>query len=70
MSVLVRDTSNNKIYVFIKGAPEKFQSKLSINFDKKVKSLSLGGYRTIAFGYKEIPSLELSKYLEGERDLY
>lgn len=53
MSVLVRDSSNNKIYAFIKGAPEKIQNKvLNKSFDKMIRSLSLGGYRTIAFGFK------------------
>lgn len=55
MSVLVRDKSTNKIYNFIKGAPEKIMINSLIkvnNFDEIIRSLSLGGYRTIAFGFR------------------
>ena len=55
MSVLVRDTKDNKIYAFVKGAPEKMQ-RSSLNkyndYNKLVASLSLGGLRNIAFAYK------------------
>ena len=57
MSVLVRDKSDNKIYNFLKGAPERIDrnSILKVKgYDKKVSSLSLGGYRTIGFGYKVV----------------
>jgi hypothetical protein len=33
------------------------------NFDDKVAELSLSGYRTICFGYKEISGADVDKYL-------
>ena len=57
MSVLVRDKSENKLYAFLKGAPERIDrdSILKVKgYDKKVSSLSLGGYRTIGFGYRQL----------------
>ena len=57
MSVLVRDTQENKYYIFVKGAPEKIL-KNSINkvakYNTVVTSLSLSGFRTIGFGYKMV----------------
>ena len=58
MSVLVKDKANNKIYAFIKGAPEKIQKNSILkakDYEKTVASLSLGGYRTIGYGYREVP---------------
>lgn len=58
MSVLVRDKLDNKVYAFIKGAPERIEKNSVIkvkDFEKTVSSLSLGGYRTIAFGYRVVP---------------
>ena len=57
MSVLVRDKIKNKVYNFIKGAPERIDrdSILKVKgYEKKVASLSLGGYRTIGFGYRVV----------------
>ena len=55
MSVLVHDVTNDRHFIFIKGAPERIH-KNSINkfedFDHLVSNYSLGGYRTIAYGYK------------------
>lgn len=62
MSVLIRDRSTNKIYNFIKGAPEKIilNSVIKVDkFDEIIASLSLGGYRTIAFGFRQIQVGEL-----------
>lgn len=73
MSVLVRDATQKKHYVFIKGAPERIDKNSVVkysNFETLVSNLSLGGYRTIAYGYKEIDERELSKYLQGERDIF
>lgn len=70
MSVLVRDKSDNKIYAFIKGAPEKIDknSLLKVqDFEKTVASLSLGGYRTIGFGYRVVPEGEVRRYLDEPR---
>jgi len=67
MSVLVRDKSDNKIYAFIKGAPEKIDknSVLKVTeYEKTVASLSLGGYRTIGYGYRIVPEGEVKKYLD------
>lgn len=55
MSVLVRDAKLNKFYVFIKGAPERIEKNSVVKygyFETLVSNLSLGGYRTIAYGYK------------------
>jgi hypothetical protein len=35
-----------------------------------VASFSLGGYRTIGFGFKEVPAEKVNLYLEGERDIF
>ena len=55
MSVLVRDTVTDKHYVFIKGAPERIDRNSVLKFkefENLVASFSLGGYRTIGYGYK------------------
>jgi magnesium-transporting ATPase (P-type) len=59
MSVLVRDTTDNKVYAFVKGAPERIEKNSTLkvhDYDKTVSSLSLGGYRTIGFGYRVVPN--------------
>lgn len=59
MSVLIRDKTDNKVYAFVKGAPERIERNSILkakNYDKTVASLSLGGYRTIGFGYRVIPN--------------
>ena len=69
MSVLVRDEIG-KIYVFIKGAPERINYnsiKKPKNFTATVEALSLSGFRTIAIGYKVIDPSELEKYMRAER---
>ena len=71
MSVLVRDKSDGKMYNFIKGAPEKIDrnSVLKVDgYEKKVASLSLGGYRTIGFGYRLVPSNEVDEYMNCPRE--
>lgn len=55
MSVLAKDKSSNKYYVFVKGAPQRIHEasiKKFSTYDKLVSGLSLGGFRTIGFGYK------------------
>lgn len=57
MSVLARDVNQNKYYVFVKGAPERIDknSRVKYNyFETLVSNLSLGGFRTIAYGFKQI----------------
>lgn len=57
MSVLVRNLSNNKLYVYVKGAPEKLYSNSQekpAHFFETIEKLSLEGFRTIAIGFKEI----------------
>lgn len=39
-----------------------------LNFGKTVKKLSLDGFRSIAFGYREINQRELSHLTEAKRD--
>lgn len=73
MSVLVRDTATDKHYVFIKGAPERIDRNSVFRFrefENLVASFSLGGFRTIGYGYKEVSKDKLSQYLEGERDIF
>lgn len=73
MSVLVRDACSKKVYAFIKGAPEKiFNNSLNRphRFYQTVESLSLGGYRTIAIGYKEIGEDFIEKYQHSKRKIY
>ena len=67
MSVLVRD-ENGKVYVFIKGAPERINHNSTNkpkNYSSTVEALSLSGFRTIALGYKVINSSEIDKYLKA-----
>ena len=70
MSVLIRDPTSNRVYAFIKGAPERIYSN-SINkpqnFDHLLETLSMGGYRTIAIGYKEVNGGEVNNYLGDNR---
>lgn len=58
MSVLVFDHETSKHYVFSKGAPEIIHgnsTKKYPYFDSLLQNVSYGGYRTIAYGFKEIP---------------
>lgn len=73
MSVLVRDKNDKTIYAFIKGAPEKIQKNSTLkvhDYQKTVAMLSLGGYRTIGYGYRIVPEADVKKYLEGPRDIF
>lgn len=73
MSVLVRDKFDNNVYAFIKGAPEKIDknSILKANdYEKTVANLSLGGYRTIGYGYRVVPEQDIKKYLEDPREVF
>ncbi len=57
MSVLVRDTSCDKYYIFVKGAPEKIQKVSNnkvIGFDKLLSDVSLAGLRCLAVAYREV----------------
>lgn len=66
MSVLARDKHDDKYYAFIKGAPEKIEKNSILKvaeYEKTVAGLSLGGYRTIGYGYRIVPQEELKKYL-------
>lgn len=73
MSVLVRDGETGKVYAFVKGAPEKIQ-RCSLNkynnYNKLIASLSLGGLRNIAFGFKEVPDQSVDHYLKCDRVEY
>lgn len=59
MSVIVKDPTANKHYVFTKGAPEKVialcrPETRSSELQNTMKTLSKHGYRILAFGMKEI----------------
>lgn len=73
MSVLVRDTNQKKHYVFVKGAPERIEKNSIVKygyFEGLVANMSLGGFRTIGYGYKEIEDADVAKYLSSERDIF
>lgn len=73
MSVLARDKSDGKVYSLVKGAPEKIEGNSIVRvkgLEEKVVSLSLGGYRTIGFGYKIIPSNEVDQYMVCSREQF
>ena len=57
MSVMIRNKSDQQVYIFVKGAPElinSFSLMKCINFDKIVKDLSLKGFRSVAVSYKTV----------------
>ena len=59
MSVAVRNTQTSKYFIFVKGSPEMIHanSHLKINnYGEFIKRLSLEGYRSIGFGYREVSS--------------
>ena len=65
MSVLVRDVSHGKHYVFVKGAPEKIYNASLLkpeDFHSRVEELSLGGFRTLALAYKQVEAKEVKEY--------
>ena len=73
MSVLVKDPTDGKFYVFIKGAPERIyhnSTNKPNGLIATVESLSLSGFRTIAVGYKVINTEEVQTYLSAERAVY
>lgn len=66
MSVLVFDHETCKYYVFAKGAPEMIHgnsAKKYPYFDSLLQNVSYGGYRTIAYGFKEISESMKSAYM-------
>ncbi len=57
MSVMVHDTETDKYYIFVKGAPEIIHKNSTITysyFDDLLQNVSYSGFRTIAYGYKEV----------------
>ena len=55
MSVLVHDKSDDKYYIFSKGAPEVIHNNSTSKyayFDDLLQNVSYGGFRTIGYGYK------------------
>lgn len=57
MSVMVHDVSLDKYFIFAKGAPEVIHGNSAIRykyFDELLQNVSYGGFRTIAYGMKEI----------------
>jgi magnesium-transporting ATPase (P-type) len=73
MSVLVRNSESEDIFVFVKGSPELIQ-KASINdchaVPLLVKELSLEGFRVIGVGYKSVDPSELDHFLKTPRENY
>ena len=73
MSVLVRDNSSRKYYIFVKGAPERIQQKSTLKiaeFEKEYVHLSLNGYLTLGFGYKTIEEADVPRYLKLPRQQF
>lgn len=75
MSVLVKDCSTNKYYIFVKGAPERIQ-KISLNqvddFDNLLANISLAGLRCLAVAFREVTdfnSWQKCDRLSFEKDL-
>ena len=55
MSVMYRVKEHQRHFIAVKGSPEKIHNYAKVKhkgFDDFVKSLSLGGYRSIAFGFR------------------
>lgn len=66
MSVLVYDVLEEKYYVFVKGAPEVIYANSTAQyayFDELLQSVSYSGYRTIAYGLKEIHPKDRNTWL-------
>lgn len=70
MSILARNSASNQYFVFAKGSPEVIHenSKLKyVAFNQFIKTLSLEGYRSIAFGYQAVPESQVSKVMSLDR---
>ena len=66
MSVMVREKETGKVFVGVKGSPEKIHgfSRVKMEgFEGFVKLLSLSGYRSIGFGWKEVNPSEVAGYM-------
>ena len=67
MSVVVEDPEDPEfLYSFIKGAPEKIvtlcnKASLPTTIEKQITDLAKQGFRVLAFAYKEIPKMDISK---------
>lgn len=62
MSVLIEDKQSKCCFVFVKGAPETIQEHCHQKSDfinKKIKDLSIQGYRTLGMGFKTINSSDV-----------
>ena len=73
MSVLVFDDESSKYFIFAKGAPEIIHNNSTVKFDyfdKEMQNVTYGGFRAIAYGYKQIPQSQVTKYLSESRDSY
>jgi cation-transporting P-type ATPase 13A2 len=70
MSVLVRNCSSRKYFVFAKGSPEMIHSHSRLQhqgFHDFVKKLSLEGYRSIGFSFREVPEGKVQQLLAADR---
>lgn len=57
MSVLYRHTESNRYFVVAKGNPEmihKYSQEKVKDYEAFIKKMSLEGFRSIAFGFREI----------------
>ena len=66
LSVITNDKSDDKVYVFSKGAPEKIISMcipetVCVNFHEVLEKMAMRGYRILGLGYKEINKSTLEK---------
>lgn len=73
MSVMFWCENTKKYFVTVKGNPEmihQYASKKVKDFEQFIKKLSLEGYRSIAFGFKEVSEREVESYLKGDREQF
>lgn len=73
MSVMFWCEKTRKYFVAVKGNPEmihQYAARKVKDFDQFIKKLSLEGYRSIAFGLKEVGEKEVDSYLRGDREYF
>ena len=73
MSVLVRETVTGNCFIYAKGSPElihRYSPSKQESFEGFVKTLSLEGYRSIGYGYRQVGEGEVEEVLVLDREEY
>ena len=75
MSVIVKNTFNDKIYYFIKGAPEKIQTmcnEFSVpkSFLTLLRKYTLKGFRVLACAFKRLSTNEKDIFNQTENNIF